>query len=185
MPAPTRFAAFLRAVNLGPANRVPMALLRDLAASLGFEGVATHGMSGNLVLTAPTRSAGRVDRALASALEGAVGFPVPVVVRTRAELAAVLADDPFGDLATDPARHVVVLLAAPVDPAAVRAGLPGDTSPEAVHVTDRHIHVWCPDGVSRSAVLAALSRARGPATTGTVRNRRTLEAVAALLDGRR
>jgi len=178
---PVRVVALLRGVNVGPTTQVPMALLREVAAGVGLRDVATHLRSGNLVATAEGADLGTLPQRLRAALEEAVGFGVPVLLRTRDEIAEVLADDPFGDLATDPARHVVVFLDAAVMPSEVRALLPDDVAPEAVHVTPRHIQVWAPAGVSRSAVLTALTR-RGPAVSGTARNRRTVEALLALCD---
>lgn len=176
----TRLVALLRAVNLGPTTQLAMARVREVAEGLGHRDVATHARSGNLVLTA-VDEAHVVAAALSAALTEAAGFPVPVVVRTRDELAEVLAERPFGPLAADPSRDLVMFLDTPAAPEAVTALLPADLAPEAVHVAPRHIHVWSPAGVSRSRALQALAR-RGPALGGTVRNRRTLEAILALCD---
>jgi uncharacterized protein (DUF1697 family) len=179
---PVRVVALLRGINVGPTTQVPMALLRDVAEGLGLRDVATHLRSGNLIATAEADRVERLGDELGAALRDALGFDVPVLVRTRDEIAAVLADDPLGEVAADPARHVVVFLATPVVPEEVRALLPGDVGPEAVHITPRHIQVWAPAGVSRSPVLAALTAPRGPAAGGTVRNRRTVAALLGLLD---
>ena len=176
-----RLVALLRAVNVGPTTQVPMARLREVAVALGYRDVATHGRSGNLVMTAAGAPAA-VAAELSRAITDAVGFRVPVIVRTRDEVAAIAAEDPFAGRAEDPAREVVVLLDAPADPDEVRSLLPADPAPEAVHIALRHIRVWSPEGVSRSQVLRALSRRGGPATHGTVRNRRTLAAILALCD---
>ena len=50
------FVAFLRAINLGRVNRVPMADLRRGLTDAGFSHVTTHLQSGNVVLKSAKRS---------------------------------------------------------------------------------------------------------------------------------
>jgi uncharacterized protein (DUF1697 family) len=59
------FVAFLRAINLGRVNRVPMAGLRVALSDFGFRDVTTHLQSGNVVLATPKRS----PTAVAAAVE--------------------------------------------------------------------------------------------------------------------
>ncbi|MGH8300727.1 MAG: DUF1697 domain-containing protein, partial [Steroidobacteraceae bacterium] len=78
----------LRGINLGPSRRVPMADLRALLATAGHGDVRTYLQSGNVVL----RSDATPEQLEASAralISQRFGFQVPVVVRTRPELAAV------------------------------------------------------------------------------------------------
>lgn len=53
----SRYAAFLRAVNLGRNRRVSGAELKALFEELGLEEVATFRTSGNVVFEAPPLSA--------------------------------------------------------------------------------------------------------------------------------
>ena len=48
-----RFAAFLRAVNVGRNHRVTSAELREIFEGVGAEEVATFRTSGNVVFEAP------------------------------------------------------------------------------------------------------------------------------------
>ncbi len=74
-----------------------------------------------MVLRAPARAA-RLERDLAAAIETEFGFAVPVVVRSAAQLAAVIAEDPFGDVVTEPKLYQVSFLAGPA-PAGTEARL--------------------------------------------------------------
>ena len=49
----TTFVALLRSINVGGRNKVPMADLRVMVGSLGFESVETYVQSGNVVFTGP------------------------------------------------------------------------------------------------------------------------------------
>src|SRR2546423_7350632 len=99
-----RQIALLRGVNVGGKKRVEMAKLRSVVEELGYTDVRTYVNSGNVVYTGPKRSAKHVERALAEAF----GFAVPVVLRTRDELAAVVEANPLREGATEPAKHAAV-----------------------------------------------------------------------------
>jgi uncharacterized protein (DUF1697 family) len=79
------FIAFLRAVNVGK-RQYPMAELREALSSAGFEEVATHIQTGNVLVRTRMRSRARVVAALEKAMLEDRGFAVPVVLMTPAEL---------------------------------------------------------------------------------------------------
>ena len=83
----------LRGINIGAKRRVGMPALRELLADGGFGDVRTYVQSGNVVLAsrkAPTRVGVECERLISAAF----GFQVDVVVRTRDELAEVVARNP-------------------------------------------------------------------------------------------
>ena len=61
-----RYAAFLRAVNLGRNRRVTSAELRQIFEDAGAEEVATFRTSGNVVFEAPRDMAAKIEKALES-----------------------------------------------------------------------------------------------------------------------
>jgi uncharacterized protein (DUF1697 family) len=86
-----RYAAFLRAVNLGRNRRVTGAELKSLFEELGAENVATFRTSGNVVFEAPRDMA----RAIEKHLEESLGYGVGIFLRTASELKAIAAEEPF------------------------------------------------------------------------------------------
>src|SRR4051812_32742264 len=102
--------ALLRGINVGGRNVVRMADLRALCERLGLERPRTHLQSGNVVFDA-NGPPGTLAERLEEAIERDLGLRVRVVVRTARELAEVVARDPLRDVATDPARYVVLFLA--------------------------------------------------------------------------
>jgi uncharacterized protein (DUF1697 family) len=178
----TRFVVLLRAVNVGGRNMVPMARLRELADRLGYTDVATYLQSGNLVVTAETTKAAEVEAAVADAIRSDLGVDVAVMVRSSAELAAVVADNPFPDMAGDPKLlHVDFLASKP--PAAKVKGLDRDEfDPERFEFGDRCMYQWFPDGVGRSK-MAAAPWERRLGVRGTRRNWRTVTALLEMAAG--
>ena len=123
--------ALLRGINVGKAKRVPMAELRGLLEGLGYTNVATLLNSGNAVFRAQGRSAASVAAAVEAAIAKRFGFEVPVVIRTAAELKAIVRENPLGDRAADPSRTLVAFAGTPEALRAL-ATSPGSTSRSTV-----------------------------------------------------
>jgi uncharacterized protein (DUF1697 family) len=82
----TRWVLLLRAVNLGPRNKVSMAVLKELLTGLGYDDVKTYLNSGNATFRATTASAADVEDALLEQL----GLSVRAVVLPTSEVAAMV-----------------------------------------------------------------------------------------------
>jgi uncharacterized protein (DUF1697 family) len=172
----TRYVALLRGINLGRARQVDMPRLREVLAARGHEDVRTHLRSGNVVLTSGLGEA-ELAADLSAAIESEFGFPVPVVVRTGAELAAVVAGDPFATEATDPARYLVTFLAEPPAPAKVDALPKADRGDYLVR--GRELYLWLPDGI-QDTPLASWKWDALLGRSGTSRNWNTVRRLAEL-----
>lgn len=178
-----KYAALLRAVNLAGHNAVPMARLRDIAASLGLQDVKTLLQSGNLVFSDPrSRTPAALESALEQTLERTLGVTTEVYVRDGRELAGVIAKNPFPEVArTDPARLVVSFMKAAVPPARVRALQAAIVGREVVRGAGREMYIHFPDGQGRSKLTPALTQKHIGASS-TARNWNTVRKVAALLE---
>lgn len=104
--------AFLRSINVG-GRRVTNDQLRDAVSALGYRDVGTYRASGNVLF-----SADRPDRArLEAGLSEALGFDVPVILRTAAQVSALLSAEPFSPevVAQTAGKIQVMLLSEPPD----------------------------------------------------------------------
>ena len=180
MANPTRQVALLRAVNLGPTRKLSMSALRDALADAGHQGIRTHLQSGNVVLESPL-SAARLERQLEKEIRDAFGFDVPVMVRTRRQLASVVAFDPLGEVATSGSRYHVTFLARPLAARAARELAQAEVAPERLVVKGREIYAWLPDGVHRSRAARLLTEKR-LGVAGTLRNWNTVRRLLEMLE---
>jgi uncharacterized protein (DUF1697 family) len=177
MPAPVRYVALLRGINLGRARQVSMPRLTELLTERGYANVRTHLRSGNVLLGSPLPEAG-LAADLAEAIEAEFGFAVPVVVRTAREMAAVVAGDPFAGVAADPARYLVTFMAEPPDPDRV-AALPPVEGAGDYRVEGRELYLWLPDGIQGTPLASwKWDTLLGP--PGTARNWNTVTRLASL-----
>jgi uncharacterized protein (DUF1697 family) len=173
-------AIMLRGINIGPNRRVPMADLRALFTDAGYENVRTHVQSGNVVLESTAKPA-ELERATAALISERFGFDVPVVVRTRRQLAAVVKLNPLGDVASQPKLHQVTFLADKPPAAAITALEAAAAGDERVVCHGREIYSWHPDGVARSKLATALSGKK--LGTATARNWTTVATLLGMTGG--
>ncbi len=152
-----------------------MGELRELLEGQGFKGVRTHLQSGNVVLSSPL-AARKLEAQLERQLAAGLGMDVRVLVRTRAELAKVVALDPLRKVATNPSRYLVVFLSKKPQAEAAR-----ELEAAGVVVGGRELYAWHPDGVQRSP-LAKLLDDKRLGVVSTARNWNTVTKLLQLLD---
>lgn len=175
-----RYVALLRGINIGSRNRIAMPALREALEEAGFEDVGTYVQSGNVVLTSDAK-ADAVRRKVEGVVTESFGLEIPVVVRTKAELAAVVRRNPLGEVANEPKRYQVSFLESKL-PAKTLQELEAVAAPgERVVAHGREIYAWHPAGVARSKLWAKLA-GKGLGVTATARNWTTVEALLELTD---
>lgn len=175
-----RQIALLRGINLGPRNRIAMPELRDALGQAGYEGVRTYVQSGNIVLEAGA-SPSKLEGTLEALIAESFGLEIPVVVRTRDELAEVIEGNPLAGVATDPKRYQVSFLSEALDAERLQQLNEVATGTERLVARGRELYAWHPDGVARSKLWAKLA-GTGLGVKATARNWNTVEKLLALAD---
>jgi uncharacterized protein (DUF1697 family) len=163
------FVALLRAVNVGGTGKLPMSELKAICEAAGFAEVRTFIASGNVIFRS-AKSEAQIRMALEASLKFYAGKPVGVLVRTAAELAAVLKANPFPQAA--PNRTMAIFLNKP-PPATCLAEITGRAG-EEIQLGKREIYVHYGAGMAKSKL-------RIPAAAdGTARNMNTIAKLTAL-----
>lgn len=175
MSGTTSWALLLRAVNLGPRNKLAMADLRALLTDLGHGDVRTLLNSGNAVFTSTRRSRPMLTKEIEDGLRDRHALDVRATLRTQQELAAALDGLPKEFAG---ARYVVLsFLFGPVPAARAKDVQAWDVSPERIVVRDDLLYIAYDAGVHTSKLTnAALEKRLGVPTTA-----RTPETVRKLL----
>ncbi len=162
-----RLVALLRGVNVGGV-KVPMADLKRICIEAGFEDVATYVNSGNAVFSTDSSEA-EVKAELERRLAASVGRPIPVLVRDSAEMAAVLAGNPWPD--REGKYTVAIFLDEPPVKDAL-ATIKNKAADEEVVLGKREIYVWYGSGMGRSKLAIPAAR------NGTARNMNSVRKLA-------
>lgn len=161
-----RYAALLRAVNVG-GQKLPMNELKAMCEDAGFANARTYIASGNAVFGSDL-TAREVKQALEERLEAFAGKPIPAMVRTAEELAAVITANPFPD--ARPNRLLVLFLDGA--PAANDLQKVRHQKDERLALGKREIYIDFADGIGTSKLaLPAM-------TVGTARNLNTVTKLA-------
>jgi uncharacterized protein (DUF1697 family) len=172
--------ALLRGINVGAHNRIAMAELRELLSSLGYGDARTLLQSGNVVLSADARP-DDLARELEREISSRFGVKTPVVVRTRKEIAAVVALDPLREVVDRDKLYQVSFLSAKPDAKTMREIAAVDVAPERFVHVGREIYAWHPNGIQRSPLAKLLSDKR-LGVTATARNWNTVGKLHELTD---
>jgi uncharacterized protein (DUF1697 family) len=178
-PAPERFIAFLRAINVG-GHTVKMEALRAHFTRLGFAKVETFIASGNVIFEA----AGATPRALEERIEAELwrrlGYEVATFVRSPKDLPDVVRRRPFDPSVFDYDQHSLYIgfLAARPPADVVRKVIALRTPMDELHIEGRELY-WGRRGRFSDGELTGALLERVLGTPMTMRNITTVRKLAA------
>lgn len=159
------YVAMLRGVNVG-GNSLKMDWLREACGELGFIGVRTYLQSGNVVFSCRLGAA-TAAKQLKERIDGQTRLPVPVVVRTVREMAAIVAENPFlRRKGIDASKlHVTFLERSPAKPETAKLDKLAGTRDEYRLAKDE-VYLHCPVNYGQTKLSnTAIEKVLGPATT--------------------
>jgi uncharacterized protein (DUF1697 family) len=144
------------------------------------EGVQTYLQSGNVIVDGDVAQTSALLRRI---LHADFSVDVPVVARSRDEVAAVIAADPLGHVAAEPKLYQVTFLSEPLDPAQVESIGARATSDEKFVAVGRELYGWHPGGIHNSKLATAMgARSALGDRTATARNWTTVTKLLEMCD---
>jgi uncharacterized protein (DUF1697 family) len=170
-----RWVLLLRAVNLGPTNKIAMKDLQALLEDLGHKDVKTYLNSGNATFDSPRRSAAALATGIEAALAGTLDLDIRCCVRGSADLEKAL--DELPDL---PGYVAITVLFDKPGAAALRDFLATDWSPEVVQGNDQVLYIGF-----QNAGKTKLNNARIEKSLGVGATARTPSTLRKLVEGAR
>lgn len=108
----TTYIAFLRGMNLGK-RIVKMNELKAIFNSLKFDNVRTYIASGNVIFDSKDKDEKKLTVKIEKALKETLGYEVFVMLRSQAELAKILKDNPFKDVTEGMGQYINFFAEAP------------------------------------------------------------------------
>lgn len=178
----TSYVALLRGINVGGNNLIRMPALKACFEAQGFRDVSTYIQSGNVLFTAARGSRQALTDGIERALSSAFDYQCRIVVRSHAEMQAIVQGAPvgFGGRPAD-FRYDVIFLKHP---------LTADEALKSVTANPEVDRVWPGDGVVYfSRLISKASRSHLSRVVGkpayqnmTIRNWNTTTKLLALLE---
>ena len=150
------YVVLLRGVNVGKANRLPMARFRELLVGLGYTDVVTLLNSGNAVFHSSSNAPKKLAADIAAALSRELGVDVHVIVKSAKEISAIVDANP---IPAEPALHSRFLVAFTQDAkalaelAAVKSRI---AAPEKFALGKDAAYLFCAKGILDSEAAKAL-----------------------------
>jgi uncharacterized protein (DUF1697 family) len=175
----SKYAAFLRGINLGRQRRISGADLRTRFEGMGFREVATFRTSGNVIFGAarepPAKMADRIEAALAESL----GYEVAIFLRTASEIQAIADHQPFARALVEASegKLQVVMLSTKPATRARKEVLALATDDDRLAFGRRELY-WLPSGGTLKSALDFKSIGRLLGST-TMRTKGTVDQMAA------
>jgi uncharacterized protein (DUF1697 family) len=169
----SRQVALLRGVNLG-GRKVVMSELRAACEGAGFTDVETLIASGNLVLGSKLKGE-KFEKNLEAVILEELGLKTDVHVRDAAQLAAVIAANPFKAFAKKDPSHLMVLFMRTPPSLAEMATLDATAQSERWEAGKNCLYITYPNAVAGTKLKLP--------KLGTARNWNTVTKLAAIAAG--
>jgi uncharacterized protein (DUF1697 family) len=166
------YVAFLRGINVGGNNMLPMKDLKSLCEKLSLEDVRTYIQSGNVIFKSLLTEK-ELRLKLESALDKKIGKKIIVMIRTKSEIISMLAKNPFPNAL--PSHVGVYMMHDKVSKNLIDPSI--DIGPEKVRLGKRELYIYYPNGMGHSKLK--LPSAVG---IGSVRNINTIGKIVNLME---
>jgi len=182
--ATLRHVALLRGINVGGKNMLPMKELVKVFVAAGCGDVMTYIQSGNVVFSASAKVVEGLGSFVASRVEKQFGLRIPVVLRTAAEMEAVIRGNPFLAAGVGEEMLHVCFLADLPDADSVAGLDAGRSAPDEFAVVGREIYMCLANGVSGTKLTNAYFDSKLK-TVSTMRNWRTVLKLGEMVAGQK
>ncbi len=168
------YIALLRGINVSGQKKIKMAELGQMMRQLGFQEVVTYIQSGNLIFNSGRSKVRDLEETIKAGIESTFGFDVPVLVKTRTDLTAIVAENPFNESKLLEANGVYyVLLKEEPEPGLITSLQQETYVNEQFHIAKGCVYLACLKGYGNAKLSNNLMerKLKVPATT---RNHRTM-----------
>lgn len=156
-----------------------MAALKQMLERLNYTEVATLLNSGNAVFASSGRSGSKHAQHIAASLKQEFGVSTPVFVKSAAEFAMVIEQNPMSIPESEYSRFLVAFGQDAVALRSLEPLVPLANNPERLVITDHAAYLHCATGILESRVGAAMLGTAGKRVT--TRNWATVLKIGTLL----
>src|SRR2546427_12004340 len=96
----TSYVAFLRAINVAGQKLIKMKDLARIFAAAGCKNVQTYIQSGNVIFDSKSTNAAALSKKIERTLQQALGYEGTIILRTLAEVEALVRHNPYKKIKT-------------------------------------------------------------------------------------
>ncbi|MES2046993.1 MAG: DUF1697 domain-containing protein [Pseudomonadota bacterium] len=174
------YIAFLRGINVGGNNSLPMKQLVAILEDAGARKIKTYIQSGNAVFQSTEKNLPQLSKNLAAEIKKRHGFEPYIHILAAEAVNRAIEENPFPEAVADPSSlHLGFLASKPANPNLEKLSSLKKES-ERFHLGDGVFYLHAPEGIGRSKLAASSEKLLGVPMTD--RNWRTVCKVMELLE---
>ena len=172
---------FLRAVNVGGKNLVPMVRLKQLLENEGYRSVITYLQSGNVIFYTDNQDQKVIEKQISQLIFANFSVSVDVFASSVESIQQWMEENPFQDPELFPGDKVGIALLSQLPEEENLTKLYAITStPDKFLVKGSILYLYCPEGFGKTRFTGAMIESKLKVRI-TVRNRKTIEALSRLV----
>ena len=169
------YIAFLRGINVGGKNLLPMKEFVAVLEGLGCQNVSTYVQSGNAVFESRETIASRLSEMVSAEIKKRRGIEPRILLLKPEDIERAIRENPFPEAGTVPkSLHIGFLDTSPPAPdLQMLESIKSDS--ERYRLIDKRFYLHAPEGVGRSRLAANAEKLLGVSMTD--RNWNTVQKV--------
>jgi uncharacterized protein (DUF1697 family) len=144
------FICFLKGINVGENNKIPMADLRTALEDNGFTQVLTYIQSGNLLFSYPGTQSADIENKISSIIKVHFGLQIPVIVLSQKDYLQETTKHKFENLELEPKFLHIIFLSKEINNNL--DFLSGKITTEKINIIGRMVHLAYPEGSRNSKI---------------------------------
>ena len=169
-----KFIALLRGINVSGQKKIKMADLRQHLTDVGLEQVQTYIQSGNILFDSPGKTLDECAKLIKDKIQAEYSFDVPVMMRTAADIAHIVGNNPMPDVPAENYNIYIVTLLDAEPTAEAKAEIPAEgPAGEQTKIIGREIYTFYPNGSGRTKLTTNFFEKK-LGVNATARNWKTL-----------
>jgi len=143
------YIVLLRGINVGGNNKLPMAELRTLLSTNGYNNVVTYIQSGNIILNS-TKSAEKTNEHIKLLIKQQFDYDIPVVTLTAEEIKKCFTGNPYLKIEGNIKNlHVTFLKNIPENDLVTNLDI-NSSNDDSYTISGKTIYLHTPDGYQKT-----------------------------------
>lgn len=177
----TKYISLLRGINVSGQKSIKMAELAAAYQSIGFEQVRSYIQSGNVIFEAENVENSLLAKKISEKIAVQWGFEVPVMVKTKQEWQAILAENPFLAQENIDKKNLHITFLSDIPSEANWQKIQhGNYSEDTYILVGKNVYLCCPKGYGNTKLTNTFFENKLK-LSATTRNWQTVEKIAELL----
>ena len=172
----SRYAAFLRGINVSGHKLIKMEELRRHFEMPGFKNITSYIQSGNILFDTKETDEVKLRSKIEKLLAAKLGYHVPTIIRSTHNIETIIKNNPFHNIGKGDVRKVYITLLSDAPPVSLHKTMDAYRADgEEFHILDKEVYLLLGSAANTKLSNALIEKKLG--VTATTRNLATMNKV--------